>query len=144
MASEKNYRHVNASLTLRVIYALCLAGATCTHVVLHLRHGVLLGGLEGFGIPLLSRYYWSSLTLLDPLAAWLMFVRPRAGLALAGAIIVSDVAHKSWELYRSGAPSGMMYWAQIAFLLFLFATIRVAWRGASPSEAENHFGLTPK
>lgn len=125
---------MKASLTLRIVYALCLAGATCTHVVLHVRHGVLLGELEGFGVSPVSRYYWSSLTLLDPLAALLLFIRPRVGLALAGAIIVSDVAHNSWDLYRSGGTPGATYWAQIAFLLFLAATIRVAWRGALPKE----------
>ena len=118
-----------ASLILRIVYALCLAGATCTHVALHLRYGALLGGLEGLGIPPASRYYWSSLTLLDPLAALLMFIRPRVGLALAGGIIISDVAHNSWLWHRLGTALDAVYWAQVAFLVFLFATIFFAWRG---------------
>jgi hypothetical protein len=119
----------NASLALRIVYALCLTGATYTHVVLHVRYGALLGGLEGLGIPVGSRYYWSSLTLLDPLAAVLMFIRPRVGLALAGAIIVSDVANNSWIWHHLGTTLDARYWAQVAFLIFLFATIFFAWRG---------------
>jgi hypothetical protein len=121
--------NVKTSLMLRIVYALCLAGATCMHVVLHVRHGVLLGELEGVGIPPVSRYYWSSLTLLDPLAALLMFIRPRVGLALAGGIIVSDVAHNSWIWHHLGTGPGAAYWAQVTFFIFLLATISVAWRG---------------
>ena len=118
-----------ASLTLRIVYALCLAGATCTHVLLHVQYGVLLGGLEGFGVPPVSRYYWSSLTLLDPLAALLIFIRPRVGLTLAAGIIVSDVAHNSWIWHHLDITLDARYWAQVAFLIFLFATIFFAWRG---------------
>src|SRR5688500_5430349 len=113
---------------LRIVYALCLAGATCTHVVLHVRHGVLLGGLEGFGVPLASRYYWSSLTLLDPLAALLMFIRPRVGLALAGGIIVRDVAHNRWIWHHLGTGPGAAHWAPVAFLTLPLAPSSVAWR----------------
>jgi len=122
-----------ASLTLRIVYAVCLAGATCVHVATHVQYGVLLGALESHGYSLVTRLFWSSLTLLDPLAALLMFIRPRAGLALAGAIIVSDVAHNSWVLHHFGMAPDAAYWAQVAFLLFLLATIRVAWRGALPN-----------
>lgn len=125
-----------ASFILRIIYAVCLAGATCVHVATHVQHGVLLGALEGYGYPAVTRVFWSSLTLLDPLAALLLFFRPRAGLALAGAIIVCDVAHNSWILHRFGMAPDAAYWAQVAFLLFLFVTIRMAWRGASPMKKE--------
>lgn len=125
---------MKASLILRIVYALCLAGATCVHVVTHVQYGVLLGTLEGYGYPAFTRFFWSSLTVLDPLAGVLMFIRPYAGLILAGVIIVSDVAHNSWILHRFGRAPDAAYWAQVAFLLFLFATIKVAWRGALPNE----------
>ena len=125
-----------ASLALRIIYAVCLTGATCVHVATHIQYGPLLGALEGHGYPVITRVFWSSLTLLDPLAAMLLFFRPRAGLALAGAIIISDVAHNSWILHRFGIAPDAAYWAQVAFLLFLFATIRVAWQGASRTKKE--------
>lgn len=124
---------MKASLILRIVYAVCLAGATCTHVALHLEYGMLLEGLDGHGVPPGSRYYWSALTLLDPLAALLMFFRPRAGLALAGGIIVSDVAHNTWILQHLHITFDARYWAQVAFLVFLFATFRFAWRGVPPN-----------
>jgi hypothetical protein len=120
-----------ASLTLRIVYAVCLAGATCVHVAMHVQYGMLLGALEGYGYSSATRFFWSSLTLLDPLAALLMFIRPHAGLALAGAIILSDVLHNSWILHHFGGAPDAAYWAQVAFLVFLFVTIRVAWRGSS-------------
>lgn len=120
------------SLALRIVYAVCLAGATCVHVATHLQYGLLLGGLEAAGYPFPSRMFWSSLTLLDPLAALLLFVRPRIGLVLASLIIVSDVAHNSWIACRIGGASDPKYWAQVAFLVFLLATVRVAWRGVQP------------
>ena len=124
-----------ASLTLRIIYAVCLAGATCVHVVTHVQYGVFLGGLEIHGFSVGTRAFWSALTLLDPLAALLIFFRPHAGLGLAGAIIFCDVAHNSWILHHLRMAPDAAYWAQVAFLLFLFATIRVAWRGSVPNEA---------
>src|ERR1700712_445220 len=118
------------SLTLRIVYAVCLAGATCVHVALHLQYGVLLGALEAQGFPFSTRVFWSLLTLFDPLAALLLFIRPRIGLVLASLIIVSDVAHNSWIAYRIGGAPDPKYWAQVAFLVFLLATVGVAWRGA--------------
>ena len=122
------------SFILRVVYAVCLIGATCVHVMTHMQYGPLLGELEGLGYSAGTRVFWSALTLLDPLTVLLLFLRPRAGLALAGVIIVSDVIHNSWILHRFGMTRGAGYWAQVGFLLFLFATIRVAWRGAIAHE----------
>jgi hypothetical protein len=67
-----------ASLILHSAYAACLVGATCVHLDLHLHSGVVLGDLATFGYPLYT-----------------LFVRPRAGLLLAAAIIVSNVTHNS-------------------------------------------------
>lgn len=90
-----------------------------------------------------SALYWSSLTLLDPLAVLLLFVRPRAGIALTGAIITSDVAHNLWftaahPLSRSfveDVTSNGFMMSQIAFLLFVAATAPMAWRGAAEQPA---------
>jgi hypothetical protein len=126
---------VNPSLLLRILYALCLAGATIVHLIFHFQHGVLLGALEGYGYPLSTRIFWSSLTLLDPLAAALLLVRPRVGLVLAASIIVADVVHNTWILQHLGNAPDAAYWAQIAFLAFLAATMHIAWRRASSRES---------
>ena len=114
---------------LRIVYAACLLGATCTHLVMHGKFGVLLGGLKDAGHPLITRFYWSSLTLLDPAAAALLLVHPRGGLVLTSAIIVSDVAHNSWVLHCFEQPTNVFYWCHFMFLVLVLSTFRLCWRG---------------
>jgi hypothetical protein len=124
---------------IRIIYAACLAGATLNHIRAIVRHGWLPGH-----VPTASAAYWSSLTFLDPLAVFLLFWRPRAGIALTVAIIVSDVLHNLWftatysptgSLYRDVMSSPMLL-SQIAFFLFVAASAPAAWRGASKQAGE--------
>jgi hypothetical protein len=133
------------SVVLRSIYATCLALATITHVLVDVRYGVFLAGLEPLGYPIGVRLYWASLTFLDPAAAILLFVRPRAGLVLCAVIIATDVLNNSWVAYHhsefgplvldngqtvyhhSGANMSLIL--EVAFLIFVFATIRYAWKG---------------
>lgn len=123
-----------ASFTLRIIYAICLLGATCIHVAVLLQHGVLW---DYCGAHLLTRIYWTSLTFLDPLAALLLFARPHVGVALTVAIITSDVLHNTLV----GGPSrNAMYVSQVAFLLFIACTVYAAWRGV-PSEPHHEATL---
>ncbi len=121
-----------ASLILRIVYAVCLAGATCVHVATHVQYGQWLGALEGHGFSPATRFFWSSLTLLDPLAALLLFIRPPAGLALVGAIMVSDVAHNSWILIHFSWAPDAAYWAQVFF--FCFCPRRLEWPGLGPDQ----------
>ena len=123
-------------LLIRIVYALCLAGATINHVRAVLSHGWLPEHL-----PAATALYWSSLTLLDPLAAVLLFLRPRIGIALTVLIIVSNVAHNIWfiaahplrgSLLDDVASSPFML-SQIAFLLFVAATAPIAWRDSPAS-----------
>jgi hypothetical protein len=120
------------SLIIRTIYAICLLLATCTHVIFDVQYGMLLGGLRPLGYPLIARLFGASLTFLDPLAALLLFVRPRAGLVLCAGIIVTDVINNGWVGYmRSEVETDFLlgYLAQVAFLIFVLATIRYAWEG---------------
>jgi hypothetical protein len=115
-----------------MVYALCLAGATINHV----RRVLTFGWLPG-ELPRATALYWSSLTFLDPLAAMLLFLRPRAGIALTVAIIVSDVSHNLWFMadhpvrgsFVDDVTSSGFMMSQIAFLLFVAATALVAWQG---------------
>lgn len=118
-------------LFIRIVYALCLAGGTVTHVRAVLAHGWLPDHL-----PTSTALYWASLTFLDPLAALLLFLRPRTGIALTGAIILSDVAHNLWFIaahplrgsFLEDVTSSPFMMSQIAFLLFVAATAPVAWK----------------
>lgn len=120
-------------LWIRTIYALCLAGATVNHV-----RALIARGWFPDALPTATALYWDSLTFLDPLAAVLLFVRPRAGIGLTGAIIVSDVAHNLWftaahPLHGSivvDVTSSLFMMSQILFLLFVVATAPLAWRHA--------------
>ena len=115
------------SLYLRVIYALCLCGATWTHLQVALAHGLWW---DYGGAAPLTRIYWTSLLFIDPLTALLLLVAPATGLILCVAVIATDVAHNSW--FALHHPVRMdLYLSQIVFLLFVVTTVRTAWRGAT-------------
>ena len=116
-----------ASFVLRAAYATCLLGAASTHLATIWRHGVWW---SYGGAPLFTCIYWTSLTLLDPLAALLLFVSPRIGLVLTAAIITSDVLHNTLV----GVPLwDARYLSQVAFLLFVASTVYPAWQGVRPT-----------
>lgn len=116
---------INRSFVLRVIYALCLAGATCIHATIAWQHGLLW---DYGGAPLFTCIYWTSLTFLDPLALGLLFVRPPIGLVLTAVIISSDVLHNTWIWIHYRQPLNSMYISQVIFLVFVASTFRIAWR----------------
>jgi len=119
----------NTSTVFRSIYALCLLGATLTHLRTLVRHGLFW---NYGGAPLFTCIYWTSLTILDPLAAVLLFLKPRVGLLVTFVIIISDVAHNTWSLAQRSQSAvwlNWMYLSQVAFLVFVLITIQRAWRG---------------
>jgi hypothetical protein len=108
----------------RLTWALCLAIGTCTHVA-HL----FSNGWAPPALPLATSIFWDALTFLDPLAAVLLFVRPRVGLVATLAIMVADVAHNVWFIAAFGGVVWMVV-AQAVFLVFVLATTRLVWRHA--------------
>lgn len=121
---------------IRLIYALCLTGATINHV-----RAVAARGWLPEQLPVATALYWSSLTFLDPLAVILLCVRPRAGVGLTVAIIVSDVAHNLWftathplrTSFIQDIASSAFLMSQIAFLIFVGFTAPLAWRSSKQS-----------
>ncbi len=121
---------------MRLIYAVCLAGATFNHARIIAAHG---WGWDYGGVSRFSALYWTSLTFLDPLAVVLLFARPRWGLALTVAIMLTDVAHNGGLtlLYGGGwrdwlADENLVL--QSLFLVFVLASIGVAWRALRKEE----------
>jgi hypothetical protein len=118
-------------LIVRSLWAACLMVGGLNHARILLRHG-LFWDYGGVAWP--SAVYWSSLTVLDPLAAALLFVRPRAGIVVTAALIATNVAH-NLAITAYHAPDGAFLarmadpflLAQIGFLLFVVATARIAW-----------------
>jgi hypothetical protein len=124
---------------IRRAYALCLLVATCTHAVPLIQHGVFW---DYGGVGWVTAAFWTSLTVADPVAAACLFVRPRLGLVLTTGIITLDVLHNAIIFSQSFFhPSERHLWTytafglQVAFLVFVVATVRVAWRQARTSLA---------
>ncbi len=91
--------------------------------------------------PVWMNVYWTALTLLDPLAAVLLICARRAGLLLALAIMVSDVAVNSYALYGLGLP--LAVWAlqlQNLFLGFLLGAAGFLWTRGQRDHRLSHDG----
>jgi len=89
---------------------------------------------DNYNAPLLTKIFWDILALLDPIAAILLFAKPKTGLVLTLIIITVDVIHNNLfymdELYIN-SPSLIIwiqkYWmilGQIIFALFACLTFK--------------------
>jgi len=122
-----------------ICFILAFCGATYNHIM-----DIVRGGLFPYtrwcGAPLGLNIYWTSLTILDPLAITALFRHVRLGYALALAIMLTDIPINAY--------AGAVYWRipvnentalimQTAFLVFLLLTVRRVWR-LSRMEG-NHF-----
>jgi hypothetical protein len=125
-------------LLVRGIWAACLVVAGLNHARLLVQHGLLwdYGGLHPISV-----FYVTSLTLLDPMVAALLFVRPRPGMIATIILIVTNVVHNLATIAHfspTGAfitrVSNPITLSQVVFMLFVVATARIAWRGAMPSQ----------
>lgn len=116
------------SITIRTLFAACLLAATFNHARAILQHGLLWDYGYGSRIALASKVYWDLLTLLDPLAAILLFVRPRAGIGLTVAIIVTDIAHNTFYVAANNQWTAPFYLAQAGFLAAVLCLAPVAAR----------------
>ncbi len=117
------------SLAIRTLFALCLLGATANHVSVRVQHGWLWDYGYGGAASSFSKAYWNALTLLDPLAAALLFLRPRAGVWLTLLIIASDVLHNTWYVAAHDQWSAPFYLAQVGFLILVLCLAPVSLRG---------------
>jgi hypothetical protein len=101
-----------------------------------------LGFLHGWlawPVPPAIGLYWDALTFLDPLTVLLLWRRPRIGLAVAVAIMVSDVSVNTF-VYRAGyfGPSipqmvPLSLFDQALFGLFVVVTAPLVWHLLSPT-----------
>jgi hypothetical protein len=116
----------------RAIWAACLLLAALNHARILLIHG-LWWDYDGAGWA--STAYWSSLTILDPVAAALLFIRPRIGVVMSALLVVTNVAH-NLAITARFAPdgeflartvSGPQIPMQVGFMIVVLATFRIAW-----------------
>ena len=105
------------------VYSVGFLVGTYTHA-----RGILAHGLLAAPVPPAIGVYWDTLTLVDLLAVLLLWWRPRAGLWLALAIMVSDLAVNTWVYVAGyfGPPTARMVplslFEQALFGLLLFVT----------------------
>lgn len=116
---------------IRILFALCLLAATFNHAYAIFQHGLLWDYGYGNKIALMSKVYWDVLTILDPLAAVLLFIKPRMGVWLTAAIIVSDVIHNTYYVDQSNQWLAPFYLAQVGFLVVVLCLAPVASREPS-------------
>lgn len=96
------------------------------------------------GVPWSSAAYWSSLTVLDPLVAALLVLRPKIGIPSTVVLIVTNVIH-NLAITAHYAPEGeflmrasnLFVISQIGFMLFVVATAHIAWRGVNTGRTAN-------
>ena len=119
------------------IFILALSIATINHIT-----DLVVGGMfpytKGSGAPEIINIFWTSLTLLDPLAIAILVVNIRAGYLFAIGIMLIDVPVNLYAAANGflGLLPGREYNGlenigvplQIAFLLFLLLTVRRIWR----------------
>jgi hypothetical protein len=132
--SAQNRPVPRTSLIIRSLWAAGLLIGGANHALTLLRHGLFW---DYGGVWWASAAYWSSLTVLDPVAAALLFARPKAGIVGTIVLIVTNVVH-NFAVTAHHAPPGEFpiltaanpYLAsQIGFMIFVLATARVAWKG---------------
>lgn len=117
----------NRSFVVRLIYAICLAGASFNHARTVAAHGL---DWNYGGLPVFVCVFWTTLTFVDALAVVLLMTKPILGLGLTTAIIVSDVVINAWVGMNYGFDVAS-FSAQALFLIFVMSTVGVAWRSES-------------
>lgn len=98
---------------------------TATHVL-----DLLAGGFDTYAeFPTAVRLFWVSLTILDPITVVLLALRRLAGVILALAVILVDIA-VNWTVFVTLA--GFPLFAvvnQTLFAVVLLTTAPMLWRG---------------
>lgn len=114
----------------RVAIGILIAGfaiGTTTHVLALLNRGWMVNP----SAPVWMNVYWTALTFLDSLAVVLLLRSRRAGLVLALAIMLSDVAINTYVSHLFGFD-GVPFQVQLqtVFLGFVLGAAGFLWRKA--------------
>jgi hypothetical protein len=120
------------------VYVVAFAVGTISHVVDIFHWGILPHNQYHWVFNML----WTSLTLFDPLTIVLLLRRQRAGVLLAGLIMVLDVAvNVTAGLHEYFATGRFLMWGlytQVPFALFLLATAASMWSAFGSDEPPNN------
>ena len=116
------------SFAIRVLFACCLLIATANRIRADFQHGLLWDYGYGDSAYWASRVFWGALTFFDPLAALLLFKKPRMGIILTVVIILADVAHNTYYVALKQQWLEPFYLSQVAFLIAVVLLSPIAWR----------------
>lgn len=118
----------------KIIWTVGFVVGTISHAI-----DISIGGWLPYDFrPLPFNIYWTSLVVLDPLAALLIWVRERWGVVLGVAIMASNVLVNGYTAFIAGYSEFYQSFAmQSAFAAFVFFAAWEHWRktGSPLSEA---------
>jgi hypothetical protein len=121
---------VRLGLAIRIVYGFCLTVGTYNHAVALIHHGL---DWNYGGMPIGTIVFWTSLTLLDPFVAVLLFLKPKPAAIMLVILMVSDAGHNTWVIHKHGGE-GWMVINQWIFLTFVLLTVGFVWRGTPKSD----------
>lgn len=113
-----------------IIFILAFAGATYNHVM-DLVSGGLFPYTKRWGTPESFNLFWTSLTVLDPLAIVLLIFNIRIGYVFGIAIMLADVPinlYANTYYWSLAIHDNYSLLIQMAFLVFLLSTAPRVWR----------------
>ena len=117
-------------MIIKVIWTIGFLIGTTTHTL----DLITLGWLPYDFRPLPWNIYWTSLTVLDPLAAGLIWVRERWGVVLGAAIMASNIVVNGYTLLIGYDAFFIPWLMQSAFSGFVFFTAWRHWRDGRVAE----------
>ena len=117
-------RHKQAGI-IRLVYILCMAGATFNHWI-----DVITGGFLPYTYaPLSLNIYWTSLTAIDPLVVSLLIFKPKAGIYAVAVLIFTNIpinALAEQFIFKTGVFTHWQTQSQLAFGIFVLLTLPIA------------------
>lgn len=116
-------RPTNRTRIIVSVWAVGFLVGTITHTI-----DLMAGGLNAYaGFPEPVRWFWVSLTLIDPLVLVLLFLRSRAVMPVAVLVMVADLAVNWSVFFTVGGLTVFGVVMQSLFGMFVFLTSTHVW-----------------
>jgi hypothetical protein len=90
---------VRLAWAIRIVWIFCLAAGTYNHSLILIHHG---WDWRYGGMPIGAVIFWTSLTLLDPLVAILLFLKPKLAAIMLMILMAGDVANNTGVILKYG------------------------------------------
>ncbi|MFN2304391.1 MAG: hypothetical protein ACK2TV_11745 [Anaerolineales bacterium] len=113
-----------------IVFILAFTGATYNHVM-DLVSGGLFPYTKKWGTPESLNFYWTCLTILDPLAIAALIINVRVGYVVALCIMLTDVPinlYANANYWSLAFHKNYALLMQVVFLIFLLLTFCRVWK----------------